>query len=416
MISNFNIATDLKVELYLPDEASDLFILGVSLLGGTDVLAGQGQFILGVSELGGTDVLSDGSAGFGFTWQPVEAETVAADFSLGGSIQSNMFFQPEPASCNITMQSWTFDPNNNSAVRPGTQVRVRLDNGEVQHTLFTGFLDIVNVSYYPGATQPNLIQIKAYDLYKRLVNNRVVDFDTTGFPAGYATPNEILEIVTDNAGITISAESDTLEGKLPLEQKSNQASAGFINDAIQVGLGVLWVDPESGELVVKNRPTIVTSPPEDTYTVGNNHGDPYHLCMSDITVVGDIDAVANSLYLELSTDADTNVTLEDQDSIDLYGYSSRDQSVNTTDITELTRWGRAVFAQSPAKLVSQVETPAIDRQGTLTEAAAFKPGTLIGVDYVTDNISIQDYYTIVRVSHSVDVNNWYTTLELWKEF
>jgi len=92
MISNFNIATDLKVELYLPDEASDLFILGVSLLGGTDVLAGQGQFILGVSELGGTDVLSDGSAGFGFTWQPIEAETVGADFSLGGSIQSNMSF------------------------------------------------------------------------------------------------------------------------------------------------------------------------------------------------------------------------------------------------------------------------------------------------------------------------------------
>jgi hypothetical protein len=63
-----------------------------------------------------------------------------------------------------------------------------------------------------------------------------------------------------------------------------------------------------------------------------------------------------------------------------------------------------------------VETPAIDRQGTLTEVAAFKPGTLIGVDYSTENITIQGYYTIVRVSHSVDVNNWYTTLELWKEF
>jgi len=416
MISNFNIATDLKVELYLPDEASDLFILGVSLLGGTDVLAGQGQFILGVSELGGTDVLSDGTAGFGFTWQPVEAETVGADFSLGGSIQSNMYFQPEPATASITLQSWTFDPNNNSAVRPGTMVRVRLDNGDVQHTLFTGFLDTVNVTYYPGETQPNLIQIKAYDFYKRLVNNRIVDFDTTGFPAGYSTPNEVLDIVADNAGIVVAAESDTLEGKLPLEQKSNQTSAGFINDAIQVGLGVLWIDPESNELVVKNRPSIVLDPPEDTWTVGNNHGEAYHLCMSDIQVVGDIDAVANSLYVELTSDADTNVTLEDQDSIDLYGYSSRNEAINTTDADELTRWASAVFAQSPAKLVSQVETPAIDREGTLTVAAAFKPGTLIGVNYTTDNIAINDYYTIVRVSHSVDVNNWYTTLELWKEF
>jgi len=416
LISDFNIATDLKVELYLPDEASDLFILGVSLLGGSDVLAGIGQFIIGVSDLGGTDVLSDGTAGFGFTWQPIEAETVGADLSLGGSIQSNLFFQPEPATADLQLQSWTFDPNNNSAVRPGTLVRVRLDDGVVEHTLFSGFIDTVNVTYYPGATQPNLISIKAFDFYKRLVNTRIVDFDTTGLPAGYATPNEVLEIVADNAGIVIAAESDVLDGKLPLEQKSNQASSGFINDAVQVGLGFTWIDPESSDLVVKARPSIVTTPPEGTYTVGNNHGDAYHLCMSDIAVVADIDAVANSLYLDLSSDDTVNVTLENQDSIDLYGYSSRNESINTTDLTELTRWGNAVFAQSPAKLVSQVETPSIDRSGTLTEAAAFKPGTLVGVDYSTDNITINDFYTIVRVSHSIDVNNWYTTLELWKEF
>jgi len=416
MITDFNIATDLKVELYLPDEASDLFILGVSLLGGSDVLAGVGQFIVGVSDLGGPDLLSDGTAGFGFTWQPVEAETIGAEVSLGGSIQSNLYFQPEPASADLVLQSWTFDPNNNSAVRPGTLVRVRIDSGAVQHTLFTGFLDTVNVDYYPGATQPNIISIKAYDFYKRLVNNRIPDFDTTGLPAGYATPNDILEIVAANSDIVIAAESDTLDGKLPVEQKLNQTSAGFINDSIQVGLGILWIDPESNQLIVKNRPTIVTTAPEGTYTVGNNHGDAYHLCMSDIAVVGNIDAVANSLYVELTSDDTVNVTLEDSDSIELYGYSSRNEAINTTDETELTRWALAVFAQSPSKLVSQVETPAVDREGTLTEAAAFKPGTLIGVDYTTANIAINDYYTIVRVSHSIDVNNWYTTLELWKEF
>lgn len=416
MIPNFNIATDLKVELYLPDEASDLFILGVSLLGGTDVLAGQGQFILGVSELGGTDVLSDGSAGFGFAWQSVEAETVDAQISLGGSIQNSLFFQPEPGTANLTLQSWTFDPNNNSAVRPGTQVRVRLDAGDVQHTLFSGYIDTVDVTYYPGQYQPNIIKIRAYDFYKRLVNTRVPDFDTTALPAGYATPNEVFEIVADNAGLTISSESETLEGKLPAEQVLNSTSSKFINDATQVGLGVVWVDPESGELVIKNRPSIVTTPPEGTWTIGNNHGDPYHLCMSDIAVSGNTDVVLNSLYLDLTSDADVNVTLEDQDSIDLYGYSSGDVSINTTDLTELTRWGRAVFAQSPTKLVSQVETPSIDRSGTLTVAAAMKPGTLVGVDYETANININDFYTVVRASHSIDVNNWFTTLELWKEF
>jgi hypothetical protein len=38
------------------------------------------------------------------------------------------------------------------------------------------------------------------------------------------------------------------------------------------------------------------------------------------------------------------------------------------------------------------------------------------VDYETDNIHITDYYTIVRTRQSVDVDNWFTTIELWKEF
>ncbi len=138
--------------------------------------------------------------------------------------------------------------------------------------------------------------------------------------------------------------------------------------------------------------------------------------MSDIVVGGDVDAVANSLYLELSSDPDVNITLTNEDSIQLYGYSANDEAINTTDITELTRWGNAVFAQSPTKLVQQIETRTIDRSGTLTEAATFTPGTLIGVKYQTNNININDYYTAVRVVHSINVDQWFTTMELWKEF
>lgn len=414
MIPNFNIATDLKVEFFLPNEASNLFILGVSLLGGDDVLAGQGSFILGQSLLGGDDVLSEND--YAYVWTPVEAEVTEANISLGGSIIDSLYFQPDPGTLSLSMQSWTFDPNNNSAVRPGTMIRVRIDHEDTQHTLFSGFLDTIDVSYNPGQYQPNQIRIRAYDGYKRLVNTRIADFDTTGLPAGYATPNDVFEKVAEAADFVVSDMSETLAGKLPVEQVLNSTAATFINDATQVGLAVVWIDPETSKLVYINRPTVTTTPPAGTWTIGNNHGDPYHLCMSDIQVSGTTDAVLNSLYLELASDPDVNVTLTDLDSIQLYGYSSSSATLNTTDEDELTRWGQAVFAQSPTKLVSQVETPAIDRDGTLTQAATFTPGTLIGVNYETDNIVIDDYYTIVRASHSIDVNNWFTTLELWKEF
>lgn len=415
MINNFNIATDLKVELFLPDEASNVFILGISVLGSDDILAAVGSFVVGVSAIGGTDVLGE-SPDVAFAWQTVEAETTSAELELGGDLENSLYFQPAPGRARISMQSWTFDPNNNQNIRPGTRMRVRLDDGTINQILFSGFIDQVNASYYPGVYQPNVINITALDSYRRLVNSRIADFDTTGLPAGYATPNEVLEAVTTATGFVLSTSSDVLDGKIPAEQVNDRTAAGFINDAIQVGLGFVFIDPETAELVVKARPTVTVTPPAGTYTIGNNHEDAYHLCMSDIEVVGDADTVFNSLYVALTSDAETNITVNDQDSIDLYGYSSIDTTVNTTDTTELTRWANTVFAQSPTKLVKMVETPAIDRLGTLTEAAVFKPGELIGVKYQTTNIDIDDYYTVIKVGHSIDVDNWNTKLELWKEF
>jgi hypothetical protein len=66
--------------------------------------------------------------------------------------------------------------------------------------------------------------------------------------------------------------------------------------------------------------------------------------------------------------------------------------------------------------VRTVTTPAIDRLGTLTAAAVLEPGELVGVKYQTTNINIEDFFTATKVSHSIDVDNWDTTLELWKEF
>jgi hypothetical protein len=188
-IANFDIANDVKVELYVPNAAGDIFILGVSELGGTDLLGGDGRFIIGYSELGGTDVLSDGSGVYAFIWQPIECQTSQMEISLGGQIQSNISFQPEPSDLAITVQSWTFDPNNNSAVRSGTRIRIRLDNGAVNHTLFSGFIETISVTYRPDG--PNLIRITAFDGHKRLVNFRIDTWDTTGYGAAISPTDQI---------------------------------------------------------------------------------------------------------------------------------------------------------------------------------------------------------------------------------
>jgi hypothetical protein len=411
MITDFKIDENLKVEFLTPDEDGSSFILGISLLGGEDVLGGFGEFVLGVSLLGGDDVLAPSS---GLKWQEVQCETASAEISIGGEIIDAIFFQPNPATANLTLQSFDLDPTVNKNIRASTKIRIRLEDSELDRILFQGSIDTINVTYYPDGL--NLIQITSFDNYKNLVNSRFAEWDTEDLPgAGYATVDEVMELVGIQSGLGISENSVSLEGKIPSVTEQNILVNGIVNEALQVGLGIIWLDQETQEITYIPRPATETGTPT-TYIIGNNHSsDPYHLCLSEIGVFSDADAVYNSLSVTLSSDDTQTIKLTDQDSIDLYGESAVDVILNTTDITEMALWAGRVFTQNPQNLVNMVVTPTIDRKGNLTDAALFSPGTTIGVSYTKNQLNIFGYYTIIKVSHRIDVDTWFTTLELWKE-
>jgi hypothetical protein len=408
MIPNFAIDQNLKVEFLVPDSEGNTFILGISELGGIDVLGGFGEFILGVSLLGGEDVLAPSS---GLKWEEVSCSTSQATISVGGIVEDAIYFQPAPATATLTLQSYELDPTNNKNIRASTRIRVRLESDELDRIIYQGTIDTIDVTYYPDG--PNLIRITSFDAYKTLVNSRFAVWDTTPIGAS-ATVDEIFELVGIESGLGLSPDSVSLEGKIPTVDSTNVLVSSVVNEALQVGLGIIWVDQETNELVVIPRPATETGTPE-TYTIGNNHGEPNHLCMSEINVFSDADAVYNSLNVTLASDDSIFVSLKDQDSIDLYGESAVDVTLNTTDATELELWANRVFTQNPENLVSQVVTPTKDRLGTLTDAALFTPGMTVGVSYTNSQLDIVGFYTIIKVSHRIDVDNWFTTLELWKE-
>lgn len=415
-IPNFNIAEDLVVEAYLPVADSNAFLIGISLIGGPNVLEEASAFIIGTSLIGSTDVLSDsaGGTGAGLAWQEITCEVATASISVGGEVQSNLYFQPTPATMALTIQSWELDPNNNIGFRSGVPIRLKIQNGPTQKTLFSGFIENIEVTYRPEG--PNLIAINAYDRFRRYVNTRLATLDTTtGYP-GYVTPNEQLAEIAQALGTSLSPSSIATAGKIPSVNLTEVIASEYIYEAIQIGLGLLWVDQETGELVFIPRPTITETPPAGTWVIGNNHGEEYHLCLSDITTSSDPELNVNNLKVILDSDDTITTVRKNTDTIELYGETAQDVVINTTDLAELNAWADRAFVQFPAKLVGEVQTPAIDRTGTLTQAAFFDPGTLVGVRYQTPDIDVDEYYAITRVRHEIDVDNWFTTLELWKEF
>ena len=414
VLANFDISSDLKVEFFLPDAEGNLFILGISLLGGDDVLAGANQFIIGVSLLGGTDVLA-GDSPIAFTWQAFECSTSEVKTSVGGEVQDALYFQPESARANITLQNLLLDPTQNPAFRPGVPVRIRLDRDPLDITLFQGFVDTIGVTY--DQDNNHVMQLTAYDNFKRFMNSRLAILDTADeedFPDGYARPYEVIELLAEQFGTAMHASSAETRGKIPGELLTNFIPNTPLYDAIQVGLGLFWLDPATQEFVFI--PRVAPDVTESTYSIGNNHGDALHLCMSDLEAASDIDAVFNSLKVSLKSDDAVSVLVRNTDSIELYGEFALDADLNTTDSTELTSWANAVFNATQKQLIKSVETPAINRLGNLTHAAVFLPGETVLVNYQTPQLNINQGYTITKVSHNINVNQWFTTLELWKEF
>lgn len=414
VLEDFDISQDLKVEFLLPDAVGNLFILGISNLGGDDVLAGANQFLLGISELGGTDVLG-GADTIGFTWQSYECSVSNVDIQWGGEVIDSLFFQPRPSEADLVLQNLTIDPTVNPAMRPGVGVRVRIARGELDQVIYRGYIDQINVAY--DQDNRHIMEVKAYDSFKRFVNSRLAIFDTAdpiAFPDGYATPYEVLELLAEEFGTFINERSTDLAGKIPGTLLTDFIPNTVTYQAIQIGLAIFWIDPVTEEFVFIARPETLDG--TGKYTIGNQHDEALHLCMSDIEVVSDIDAVFNSLKVTQLTDLNTSVLIRNTDSIELYGEFAIDQTLNVTDVNELERWGISVFNQTSTRLVKEVETPAIDRLGALTHAAVIEPGETININYQTPELNINEPYTVTKVSHSIDANNWFTTLELWKEF
>lgn len=409
-ITNFDIATDLKVEFYLAGGGTNDFVIGVSKLGGQNVLAGAGWFYIGTSLLGGEDLLTEGSS---FEWTDLACVATQANIQVGGSVQDQLYFQPEPASAKVVLQSFDFDPNYSPAFRPGVEMRIRLVKDGIDETIFRGYMDSVGASY--DANGNNTLSVTAFDSFKRVVNTRLDLFDTdTDFPEGYVTPYEQLEVIAEALGTSMHASSEPTSGKIPSTIEENLIPNNKIYEAIQVGLGVFWLDPATQEFVFVPRPSVGVVP-EGTMVAGNFHDEPNHLCMTDLTADLSQDRMFNSLLVSLESDNLITTLRENEIAIELYGKVAKDITINTTDQTELDLWADQVYTQSPTNAIRSVEVLTKDRQGTLNEAAFMLPGEKLGVHYATDVLEIDDYFTVTKVSHDIAPTHWFTTLEVWKE-
>lgn len=394
VINNFDIASDLRVEMLLAEGARNVFVLGISTLGGQNVLG-------------------DDTSG-NVVWQDLACEVNRVQTTIGGSMGSNVYFQADSGKATIDMQSWTFDPNNYPFIRPGVEIRVKAKRGDYEFIIWHGTLDDINISYAPD--EPNQITVSGTDFWALLVNRRF-DYE----PTGQILPSQAIQLAVDEVaatGFVIPYDSFSInpEWYMSGTPELNATFGSVAANCLTTGLGFIAINPNTGFLEYRPRATTGGY----IYTIGNNHGEPNHLCMADIDSTMQSEHILNTILVKQRFPYLGEPLFEhlyiDPDSIDLFGQRSEDFTVDLATLDDAEAWAATVFTPKPITTVQSVTTPAVDRLRNLTEAIEFMPGDTLRVLYSNDEIDIDTVYTVTRVSHSIDVNNWFTTLEVWKEF
>lgn len=412
MIPNFRIEDNLKVEFFLPDTESDSFILGFSVIGGTDTLGGYDVFIIGTSLLGGSDLIGPA---LGYKWQSVNCVTSQLEMSVGGDLQDAYLFQPIPGSTQITLQSFEYDPTNNPYIRANTKIRIRLEDEEIDRVIYQGSILTINVIYYPEGL--NLVTINAVDAYENLVNQRFATWDTTSLPGTAASTRAIIDLVGIASGLGTVIKGQRMTWFIPKVVETDIQVNQIINEVTSVGQYIMWIDPVTQSIAYVSRPTEERTSNWDgspVYSISNNHEEDNHLCLAELEVSSDKFTMYNSIKTTLASDPTKVYVDSDQDLIDLYGELTLDVTVNIDSEASMIKWSKSLFNNRSDNLLKSVVTPTIDRLGNLTAAAFFEPGQVVRVNYTTNQVAIQGFYSIIKVSHRVDIDNWFTTLDLWK--
>lgn len=388
--ANFNLETDVIAELYLP--------------------ANRGTFVLGISKLDGTDVLA--GDGDGRTWQQVQASVTSIDVVNGGSLSEGIIYQPEPGEIEITLQNDDLDPLQNQNVHAGVQIRVKvLDDtlGLGYWYLFQGFIDDVTATYtVNGATT---VRITASDVLKDVLNYRHATFDGTICPT-----NERIQKALDPFGLTLDDFSYLDFQAVGTVDTADVLNGDIINDALLVELGWLSYNPKDDqiEFLGRGKATGVGDVPSTTRIFSNVHSeDASHYCFNDISVISSDAQVSNSLNVSLVNNPAISAIITNTDSVDLYGVRATDIAVNLTVADEIQSWGRTAANRSPIKRVDMIGTnPVVN--GTLKNIAQIDIGDVCTVNYERPNGAITGNYGVSKYRHTITVETWQTTLELWR--
>jgi len=311
-------------------------------------------------------------------------------------------------------------------------------------TLFTGRIKSVDTVY--PLEGPAQVTINASDVLEDFLAFNVPTWDIPAAMGGSAPfdPIETLQVAFDVFTNYVNAD-DSWQGVLdypgsvpfsanmqdlsdPVVLGSDDVSmSNIVNSCLDCELGMITIDYDndfdgtffSSHIIFYPRNTVygtVDAIPtffrRNYYSVGNiNSPD---AVINDIQLYSTTNELANKVVATLAWDSAVKVTDKNQDSIDLYGELSTERSLNLWNLFALTTWAKALNEYMPVNYARSVAGISATPGKPIAAFAFMKPSDLLTLQFAHNDLTLNESYRIVNVNHSISVDEWNTTVELWK--
>lgn len=410
----FEISKHIVVEFQTAGVISNPFIIGSSLIGGSNVL--------------------DTSTYEPTEWTDFACEVYQVDVDAGVNLDMNVVTQESPGTAMMSFRGAQLDPAQNSLIGINVPVRIKVipepDTAPTTYGyLFFGYIDSINVRYDDqGETY---VDISATDFLGKLMNVEQ-DHYTPYFytpPYGEYSGSRFDNLMSTAAAVYPSA--TFTPNQYCKTWMSNDATPDpqnlgiYISDLVNAEGGFIKLSRSEAAVQFIGRDFYPTFEYEHSDNVladpdfgfSNVHSDAAtHWCLTDCQMTYDL-TTPNKLRVQLSSDETTYSETSDPSSISRYGEVAEVWEINARDQDDVDLMTTDINVTADNNRVKSVSTDMIRSDGKLRTCWSLEP--VISAVRVYMDFSptpLNQSYRVARVRHAITSDSWDASYELWRSF
>lgn len=390
-------------------------------------------FIIGTSLIGGSNVL-DASTYEPTDWQDFAADVYQVDVDRGVNLDMNVVTQESPGTAMFSFRGAELDPAQNTLMAVNMPVRVKVipepDTAPTTYGyLFYGFIDSINVRYDEIGT--TYVDMSATDFL-----GKIMQIEQTSYTPYFYTPPygeysggrfdnlmATAAAVYPSATFTANAYSKTWMSNTATTDPQNLGV--YISDIVNAEGGFVKVSASEPAVQFIGRDFYPTFESEHATNIAaasyvgfsNVHNaDPSHWCMTNCELSYDLNT-PNRLTVSLIDDPATTSETSDPDSILRYGENAQTWEINARSQDDVDLMTTDLNVTADNNRVKMVSTNMIRSDGQLRTCWSLEP--VISAVRVYMDFSptpLNQSYRVARVRHAITSDSWDADYELWRSF